>query len=248
MTTHYDSIAEDYQKTSDHPIKKYIEAYTILKILGHLENKTALDLACGQGYYTRLIKQQGAGRVVGVDISETMIARAEKMEAQAPLGLTYYVQDVVTLGEVGQFDRVTAVYLFPYAPTQPILTQMFQTVFDNLKPGGKLVAITLNPHLIARNQPDYQRYGIEMTPVGSIRDGATIQFTIGMPQDPRNAFQLSTTFWEADTYAAISQQVGFQSLCWHPMQVSKQGLARYGRDYWQPFLNLPYGLILEGVK
>jgi ubiquinone/menaquinone biosynthesis C-methylase UbiE len=39
-----------------------------------------LDLACGEGFYTRRIKQRDAARVVGVDVSQPMIelARAEE--------------------------------------------------------------------------------------------------------------------------------------------------------------------------
>jgi len=34
------------------------------------DGKTAIDIACGEGFYTRMIRQQGAVKVTGVDLSE----------------------------------------------------------------------------------------------------------------------------------------------------------------------------------
>ena len=43
-------------------------------------------MACGSGYYTRKLKQMGAGDTIGVDISEEMIKEARKIELEEPLG------------------------------------------------------------------------------------------------------------------------------------------------------------------
>jgi predicted RNA methylase len=39
-------------------------------LLGDLRDKNVIDLACGEGFFTRSIKWAGAARVVGVDISK----------------------------------------------------------------------------------------------------------------------------------------------------------------------------------
>jgi 2-polyprenyl-3-methyl-5-hydroxy-6-metoxy-1,4-benzoquinol methylase len=248
MTTNYDIIAEDYKKAADHPIKQYIESYTILKVLGNIEAKSVLDLACGEGYYTRLVKQQGAGQVIGVDISVAMINQAKAAELAAPLGIEYRVQDVTQLGQIGEFDMVTAIYLFPYAATKQTLIAMFQVIFDNLKPGGKLVSITLNPGLSAENSSIYGQYGVQMATEGVLQDGATIKFTIDIPNVPNGCFELSTTYWDQETHEHTAQQVGFQEIIWHPLQVSQEGLNEYGEGHWQAFIAKPYGIILECYK
>jgi SAM-dependent methyltransferase len=51
-----------------------------------LDGQHALDLACGFGLYTRLLKQHGAAQVLGVDISSEMIRLAQQQEQAAPLG------------------------------------------------------------------------------------------------------------------------------------------------------------------
>jgi ubiquinone/menaquinone biosynthesis C-methylase UbiE len=45
--------------------------------LGDISGKDVLDLACGEGFFTRLIKQKTTGKVYGVDISENMISLAK---------------------------------------------------------------------------------------------------------------------------------------------------------------------------
>ena len=52
----------------------------------------------------------GAARVVGVDVSEQMIALARQKEQAQPLGIEYHVAHAATLGKIGEFDRVSAAY------------------------------------------------------------------------------------------------------------------------------------------
>src|SRR4051794_5212534 len=93
MTDLYADIAEDYKKSKLRPWRQHIEGYTLFSLIGDLRGKSVLDLACGEGFYTRQLKQRGAARVAGVDISEQMIALARAEEARKPLGIDYYVQD-----------------------------------------------------------------------------------------------------------------------------------------------------------
>jgi len=49
----------------------------LLRLLGNIKSKKILDLACGQGFFSREIFKQGA-EVTGVDISEELIVLARK--------------------------------------------------------------------------------------------------------------------------------------------------------------------------
>jgi len=50
-----------------------------LQLLGDISNCDVLDLACGEGYYTRIIRElvSSKNQVFGVDISEDMIELAK---------------------------------------------------------------------------------------------------------------------------------------------------------------------------
>jgi SAM-dependent methyltransferase len=248
MPTNYNAIAEKYQKASDNPIKQYIESYSFLQQLGDIRGKSVLDLACGEGYYTRLIKQQDAIQVIGLDISETMIQKAQTAELAKPLGIAYRVQDVTKMGIVGAFDVVTAIYLFPYAATEEALTAMFKAIAANLKPGGKLVAITLNPHLCAQDLSIYPHYGIRMNADATFQDGEPITFTIDMPHIPNSSFDLLVTYWQQQTMEQTARRAGFQKISWQALQMSEEGLEKYPKDHWQLFLERSYSIVLVCYK
>jgi 2-polyprenyl-3-methyl-5-hydroxy-6-metoxy-1,4-benzoquinol methylase len=246
VVTNYDDIADDYLKAAVHPIKKYCEAFTLLTVLGNVEAKSILDLACGDGYYTRLLKQQGAAQVVGVDISRKMIAHAKQTERDAPLGIDYQTGDISKLGQIGQFDVITAVYLFPYAATRQLLAAMFQTIYHNLKAGGKLVSITLDPNLAEADLAVFNGYGLTLVAEAGLQDGTMLTATVTIADG--NSFKMETFHWKEATYESIIYQIGFQKIRWHPIQVSAAGLQEYGAAYWQAYETKPYSIVLECDK
>ncbi|MDX1523232.1 MAG: class I SAM-dependent methyltransferase [Anaerolineae bacterium] len=242
--TNYNQIAETYTQAEDHPIKTYVERFSLAERLGNLAGQTVLDLACGSGYYTRLIKRLGAATVTGVDLSDKMIVLAEANEAETPLGITYRKQDVTTMGQIGQFDVVTAAYLLPYADSPATLTAMGRAAFDNLKPGGRFLAILTSPQLTTADFDRYTPYGLRFAADTDLRDGVEIAFAA----DLTILVEFSFYFWEQATLERALRAAGFRALQWHPLHVSPQGSAAFGDAYWQPFLSKPYGVLLEGHK
>lgn len=89
MITNYDAIAEEYKKAKLQPWRLYIETFMLFDLVGDLTGKSVLDLGCGEGFHTRLLRQKGADRVVGVDLFAGMIDLARKQEEHHPLGIEY---------------------------------------------------------------------------------------------------------------------------------------------------------------
>ena len=73
MSTDYDAVTEEYKRSKLAPWRTCLERYSLLNLLGEVRGKSVLDLACGEGFYSRLIREQGAARVVGVDLSSGII-------------------------------------------------------------------------------------------------------------------------------------------------------------------------------
>ncbi len=130
----YDTIAELYKQSKMLPFRLHIEQFTLLKLLGDVKEKTVLDLACGEGIYSRKIESLGAARVVGVDISPKMIELARKAGTSGRS--EFIVKDVETLGKIGDFDIVVGMYLMNYAKTPKQLMRFCRAVAVNLKSGG----------------------------------------------------------------------------------------------------------------
>ena len=134
--TDYEAIADAYRESKRLPIKQYSEEFTFFRALGPLRDLTVLDVACGDGYYTRALKRQGATRVMGVDRSPTMVTLAKREEATHPLGIAYVVGESETMDVLGRFDLVTAAYLLVHATSRDQLSAMCQGVVKQPKPGG----------------------------------------------------------------------------------------------------------------
>jgi ubiquinone/menaquinone biosynthesis C-methylase UbiE len=77
-------------------------------LIGDVRGRLVLDLACGEGYNTRILAKKGAN-VIGVDFSERMIQLAKQEEAREKLGIRYYTLDATGLKEFSRnsFDLVT---------------------------------------------------------------------------------------------------------------------------------------------
>lgn len=245
MTTNYDQIADVYKETKRNPLRTYVDEFTLLRVLGPVHRKSVLDLACGYGHYSRLIKQQGAAQVLGIDISESLIKQARDTEKRRPLGIEYRIGDVTGLGQIADFDIVTAIYLFPYASTKETLTAMCQTIYNNLKTGGRLVAATLNPQVSATDLMVYEQYGVRLSTTAGLQDGAMVTATLAIPD---GSVELVACYWTEASYESALKQAGFGKIRWHPMEVSEAGMKAFGQDYWQAYLAKPVDIVLECYK
>ena len=85
MTTNYDGIAKEYQASKLQPWRTHVERHTLLRLTGDVRGLKTLDLACGEGSSTRLLRRLGADPVVGVDLSAPGIARRSPAVARRAL-------------------------------------------------------------------------------------------------------------------------------------------------------------------
>lgn len=66
------------------------------RLIGDVRDRLVLDLACGEGYNTRILARKGA-KVIGVDSSEKLIELAKQEEAKEKLGIQYRVLNAADL-------------------------------------------------------------------------------------------------------------------------------------------------------
>ena len=133
----YDHIGSKYDEYARTATLKQAECYTFFRMVGALTGQRAMDLACGFGFYTRLLKEYGAAHVIGVDISPEMIRLALQQEQAEPLGITYHLGDAITLPHLGPFDLITAFHLLHYATSKDHMRGMLRSAYTNLGIGQK---------------------------------------------------------------------------------------------------------------
>jgi SAM-dependent methyltransferase len=243
--TNYDMIADGYIKSKLNPAKSFSEEYTFFLALNDVTGRSVIDFACGDGHYTRAIKRIGARSVTGVDISEVMIDLAQQEERAQRLGLSYFVRDITKSGKIGEFDIVTAVYLLPHAENIASLRAMCDAIYKNLKPAGRLVALTIDPSTSIERQPMLGKYGFRIEAKTPLMDGMPLTVTLLTPDKP---LHIKDYYWSRQTYERCLKVAGFQDIAWRSMRVSNEGLTKFGNEYWQEFLDNPGIIVLEAKK
>lgn len=241
--TQYDAIATAYQRSKHSPIRRYVESYSFFQMLGDVHGQAVLDLACGEGFYSRELWRRGARRVVGVDISAAMIALArgqeEDKESDKENGaqrIDYHVGDAADLPGLGPFDVVCATYLLHYARDVDELSRMCSGIARQLSPGGRFVAINENPCQSETRYTGYLRYGFSKTVASPRHEGSPIIYAM---VSGREIFRFEAYHFERETYERLLGAAGFTDLCWHPVQLDPAGIAMMGDDYWAEYLGNP---------
>jgi toxoflavin synthase len=245
MTTNYDEIAEEYQRAKQQPWRLHLEHFTLFKLLGDLQGKSVLDLACGEGFYSRFLKRRGAARVVGVDISEGMIELARREEAKTTLGIDYRVHDVRTLALDETFDVVVAAYLLNYAQTGEELLTMCTAITRHLKPGCRFVTVNNNPRQSEEYFPTTRAYGFIKRAEGPVREGTPVDYVFFLGEE---SFAITNYHLSVATHEQALKAAGFRQVTWHDPELSPEVEGNAERQYWSAFLAHPPVVFLDCVK
>jgi len=244
MDTNYDAIAADYKRAKQQPWRYFVERHTLLRLIGRLEGLSVLDLACGEGHYTRELRHRGAARVVGIDLSEGMIRLAQQEESRNPLGIEYQVHDAQTFDGKKSFDLVVAAYLLNYAATRDQLMEMCAAVARALRPGGRFVAANNNPAQEPEHFGATRKYGFIKDIRGALQEGSPIIYTIFQDE---GSFDITNYWLSIATHEECLGAVGLRNVCWHSPRVSPEGCATFGEEFWDQFLTHPPITFLECI-
>ncbi len=244
MSSQYDSIAGGYQQTKQSPLRQYVEAYTFFNLLGDVKGLSVLDLACGEGFYTRGIRGQGAARVLGIDISAEMIALARQQEKAAALGIEYRVGDVAEMNPDERFDLVSAAYLLHYAVDVQQLGEMCRRIASSLRPGGRLVSISENPAQPLTDYAAFAQYGFNKEYLQPGVNGSEIRYSMVAGTQ---LIRFEARYYTRDTYEQALRAAGFTEVRWHELQLDPQGAEVLGAEYWRAYLDNPPVVGLEAL-
>jgi SAM-dependent methyltransferase len=118
-------------------------------LLPDLHGLNVLDLGCGFGWFCRWAREQGAAQVLGLDVSEKMLAQAATANSDATI--TYARADMERLNlSQASFDLVYSSLALHYIENLPGL---LKNVHDALLPGGRLVFSIEHPIYMAPRDP-----------------------------------------------------------------------------------------------
>lgn len=124
---------------------------TLRAMLPEVSGRRAVDLGCGFGWFCRWAREQGAASVLGLDVSEKMLAQAR---ATVPVaGITYTRSDLENLElPEGSIDLAYSSLALHYIEN---LDRLLATVHRALVPGGQLVFSVEHPIYTAPTNPGW---------------------------------------------------------------------------------------------
>ena len=235
----YDAISGAYKDSKQLSFRQYIEEYSLFQMLGDISGEKALDLACGEGFYTRKLKLAGAGEVLGVDVSAEMIRLAEAEERARPTGCRYLNRDAAALVLDDPVDLVVAMYLLNYARDPDELLRFVQAAHGALKPGGRFVGFNDNVLNVPGGTVSYARYGFEKeykgTPAGATpSDGDPIVYRF--MNDDGTRFEFNNYYLLPGTYRRVFEEAGFEGFRWVDPQLHP---CERDNKYWDEFMAAP---------
>ena len=244
MPDGYSSIVEAYQQSKQLPYR-LIEQHTYLSVIGDVAGQAILDLGCGSGFYTRQLKQRGAESIVGVDLAPKMIEAARAEEAREPLGIEYIVEDVAALGKLGNYDLIVASYLLNCLPTQAQLSKVCQSIYANLKPGGRFVTLNDNVQQPPETYAICACYGCVKSVTQPLQEGTPILLSFLVDGQ---SFSLTNYHFSHGTYELALQGAGFKTIQWHRPLLSPEAIQVYGQDFWSAFLEHAPITVIECIS
>ncbi|MDQ5931003.1 MAG: hypothetical protein QG674_169, partial [Patescibacteria group bacterium] len=151
--TKWDNVASWYDNYlgGEDTYQSKVIAPNLLRMLSIKKGDNVLDLACGQGYFSRLVKDQGAG-VMGVDLSEKLI----KIAKQKNLDIPFFIASAEnTKLKKDFFDKVFTVLAFENIKN---IDETVGEIKRVLKNNGSFTLVMLHP---AFRIPQYADWGFD---------------------------------------------------------------------------------------
>ncbi|KAK4446346.1 S-adenosyl-L-methionine-dependent methyltransferase [Podospora aff. communis PSN243] len=254
--TQYDQIGTRYNTIKQLPITTIEQSNLHAAVSPSVHNARVLDLACGTGYYSRLLLTWGAASVVGVDISPAMISAAEaETSPDIPKEkLNFEVGDATSLGVIdgGEFDLVTAVWLCPYASGEEELRGMFETVAGNLKEGGTFVGLA-NPAVKKGDMEKWKGFndgvmegrekawGVEIRYGEALGNGGyAVRVTTRAREEGGEPVAFGAYHLPTEMYEDAAREAGMKGkLEWKEVrfleEVREEAIAAVGEEYFRQF-------------
>lgn len=130
------------------------EWHAFRALLPELRDKRVLDLGCGFGWHCRYVCSQGAKYVLGVDLSERMLARAKELTNDSAIEYRRSAIEEIDVA-ADSFDLVISSLAFHYVERFDLICQK---VHRCLASGGSFIFSVEHPIFTALEKQDWH-YG-----------------------------------------------------------------------------------------
>lgn len=141
---------DTHLETNEDTYQAKVIAPNLLRLIGAVTGKNILDIASGQGYFSRLLRDAGA-TVSGIDISPELVLYAKKRSNNSIEYVTGSADDL-SYFKKGTFDSAICVLALQNIEN---VSGMLSEAKRVLREGGKLILVLNHPTFRVPKQSDW---------------------------------------------------------------------------------------------
>jgi len=238
----YDQTATNWSRQQPSSLSDYTARPQVMALCEPLAGKHVLDLGCGEGYCSRMLRRRGA-EVIGLDVSERMIELARQAELAQPLGIRYDTADAVTadLGNAS-VDLVVAVFLFNYLGVEQMHKTM-ANVHRMLRPGGSFVFAVPHPAFAFMREPAAPFY-FDIGSAGYFSDRNSL-FSGRIWKRDGSALDVQLVHKTLEDYFAGLRKAGFTTMPTVAELTVTREMVDIDEDFFGPLFDLPLHMAVK---
>jgi SAM-dependent methyltransferase len=206
MGSNFSNVYDDDERADSYADLEFPRTYWLAYrdipalIQAHVQGTRALDFGCGTGRSTRFLSDLGFD-VVGVDIAESMLARARERD---PDGDYRLVPDGDLPGlDPGSFDLILSVFTFDNIPDFERKVSLLTALRMLLAPGGRLINLVSSPVIYLNEWASFSTRDFPEN--REARDGDTVRIVMLDVADSRPVEDVLCT---GEAYAAAYGRAG----------------------------------------
>jgi ubiquinone/menaquinone biosynthesis C-methylase UbiE len=203
-----DGARSDAYATLEFPGTYYLAYRDLPAIIGeHVHGKKALDFGCGAGRSTRFLRDLGF-EVVGVDVSEPMLARARDRDPQGDYRLVPD-GDLGSL-EANAYDLVLSAFTFDNVPTTEKKVTLFRHLKRLLSASGRIVNLVSSPEIYVNEWASFSTKDFPENRAARCGDRVLIVML-----DVADRRPVEDILWTAESYRDVYDRAGVTPIKTH---------------------------------
>lgn len=168
----------------------------------HVAGNRAVDVGCGTGRSTRVLKELGF-TVIGIDIAADMINKAREFD---PDGDYRLAEDGEFAGiQERMHDLVTAIFTFDNIPTMEKKVSLLAGMRNLLNGNGRIINLVSDPNIYTHEWASFTTKDFPENAAAKAGDIVKIVMT-----DVDDARPVEDVLWPHDAYQEIFRQAGLR--------------------------------------
>jgi len=241
MNEEFSNVYEDKARADayaelEFPGTYYLAFRDLPAILGeHIQGRKALDFGCGAGRSTRFLRGLGFD-VVGVDISENMLALAKERDPQGEYRLVS--DNALNEIETKTYDLVLSAFPFDNIATMEKKVAIFQSLKRLLRPGGRIVNLVSSSEIYVNEWTSFSTKDFPENRTARTGDKVHI---VMLDVDDRRPVQ--DIFWTDQDYREVYKRAGLLPIkTYRPLGHQSEGHSWVSETTISPWVIYVLGL------